>query len=181
MATQRKLLLRSFRNDDRAVAAVEFSLVASFLVIGLLNAVDVGRYIYQRLNVENAAQAGAQAAWHTCYDTSSMLPATQKCSGLNAAITAAIQSTSLGTAVSLASGSPTEGYYCVNSSGTLQAVGSLSSKPSDCSAAGNSAASPGDYIQVGLTYSYAPLFPGVSVMSAAGISTITMTSWMRMG
>jgi Flp pilus assembly protein TadG len=176
------------RDDTSGTAALEFALVAMFLIVGLLNAVDVGYYTYQRMTVENAAQAGAQAAWKNCSDPSTMLPATQNCTtqngaaaNLNAAITAAIQSSSLGTAVSLVSGYPAEGYYCVNASGSLQAVGSLSSKPSNCSAAGNSAISPGDYIQVQVTYSYAPLFPGVSVMGASGITAITMTAWMRLG
>ena len=176
------------RGDEGGVAALEFALVGTFLVVGLLNAVDVGYYTYQRMTVENAAQAGAQAAWKNCNDPSTMLPATVNCTtqngaaaNLNNAITAAIQSSSLGTAVTLLSGYPAEGYYCINSSGMLQAVGSLSSRPSDCSAAGNSALSPGDYILVGVTYTYAPLFPGISVMGASGITSITMTAWMRLG
>jgi hypothetical protein len=170
-----------FCRDTKGVAAVEFAISAAILVFGLLNTVDLGYYIYRRMEVENAAQVGAQAAWNTCYDPSTMLPATRNCLGLTKAITASIQSTSLGTAVTLASGFPVEGYYCVNSSNVLQSVGSLSSKPSDCSAAGNPNASPGDYIQVGVTFSYAPLFRGATVMSASGISSITMTSWMRLG
>jgi len=178
--TIRQVLTR-LRGDQSGTAALEFALVGMFLVVGLLNAIDVGYYTYQRMTVENAAQAGAQQAWKTCNDPSSMLPATQNCTGLNTAITTAIQSSSLGTAITLASGYPAEGYYCVNSSGALQAVGSLSSKPANCSAAGNSALSPGDYIQVGVTYTYAPLFPGISVMGASGITSITMTAWMRLG
>jgi Flp pilus assembly protein TadG len=170
--------LRPFAREERASAAIEFAATASLLSVGLLNAVDMGYYMYQRMQVENAAQVGAQAAWKTCTNT---LPATQNCSGLNAAITAAIHSTSLGAAVSLASGYPTEGYYCVNTSNALQSVGSLSNRPSDCSAAGNAGATPGDYIQVRVNYSYAPLFPGITVMSATGIKSITMTSWMRLG
>lgn len=176
------------RDDQSGVAALEFALVGLFLVVGLLNAVDVGYYTYQRMTVENAAQAGAQAAWKNCSDPSTMLPATVNCTtgngaaaNLSDAITAAIQSSSLGTAITLVSGYPAEGYYCVNATGMLQAVGSLSSKPSNCSAAGNSALSPGDYVQVGVTYTYAPLFPGISVMGASGITAITMTAWMRLG
>jgi Flp pilus assembly protein TadG len=170
-----------FCRDIRGVAAVEFAVAAMILVVGVLNAVDLGRYEYERMEVENAAQAGAQAAWKTCYDTSTMLPATQNCAGLNSAITAAIQSTSLGTAISLAPGYPTEGYYCVSTSSALQSVGSLSNKPANCSVAGNSSASPSDYIQVGVTYAYTPLFPNISVMGASGISSISTTSWMRLG
>jgi TadE-like protein len=174
-------MLRLLCRDTRGTAAIEFAGSALLLVVGLLNAVDLGYYTYRRMEVENAAEVGAQAAWHTCDDLSVMLPATQNCAGLNAAIATAIKSTSLGAAVSLASGYPVEGYYCVSSSGMLQSVGSLASKPADCSAAGNPSASPGDYIKVGVTFSYAPLFPGVTVMSVWGISSINMTSWMRLG
>jgi Flp pilus assembly protein TadG len=172
---------RVFLRDRRGSAAIEFAGVSLLLAAGIFNAVDVGYYVHLRMEVENAAQVGAQAAWNTCNDVTTMLPATQNCPGLNNAVNAAIQSTSLGTAVSLASGYPTEGYYCVDASNALQAVGSLSSKPADCSAAGNSNISPGDYIQVQVQFSYAPLFPGITVMSAQKISSITMTSWMRLG
>jgi uncharacterized membrane protein len=174
-------MLHVFCDDRRGVAAVEFAGTAVFLLLGLLNAVDMGYYIYQRMEVENAAQVGAQTAWKICNDPTYMLPATRNCPGLNDAITASIQSTSLGSAVSLVSGYPAEGYYCVDSSGALQSVGSLSSKPADCSAAGNAGVAPGDYLQVGVTFDYAPLFPGITVMSAWGISSIGMTSWMRLG
>jgi Flp pilus assembly protein TadG len=175
--------LRLFGADARGVAAIEFAIIGPLLALGLVNAVDVGYYAYQRMEVENAAEVGAQAAWKHCPDQSSMLPATQNCPGLNTAITSAIQGTSLGNAVSLASGYPAEAYYCVNSSNALQSVGSVSSpKPADCSAAGNAAATPGDYLQVGVTCQYQPLFPGlISVMSVSGVTSITKTTWMRMG
>jgi len=181
MRTLATSMLRRFTRDAGGSAAIEFASAAIFLVLGALNAVDFGYYMYQRMEVEYAAQVGAQAAWKTCYDTSVMLPATQNCTGLNTAITAAIHATSLGTNLSLQSGFPAEGYYCVNASGALQAVGSLAAKPANCTAAGNAGASPGDYIQVGVSYPYAPLFPGVTVMSAWGVSSISMTSWMRLG
>lgn len=170
--------MQLFRRDARGTAAVEFAFTALFLCVGVLNAVDLGLYEYKRMEVENAAQVGAQAAWKTCYGA---LPATQNCAALNGTITTAIRSTSLGNAVSLVSGYPTEGYYCANTSGVLQLVGSLSNRPTDCSAAGNSGTSPGDYLQVSVTFAYAPLFPGVTVMGAWGISSISMTSWMRLG
>jgi Flp pilus assembly protein TadG len=171
--------LHALRGDARGSAAIEFAGTAALLSVGLLNAVDVGYYMYQRMQVENAAQVGAQAAWKTC--PQSMLPATQNCSGLNTAITAAIHSTSLGTAVALASGYPAEGYYCVNGSNALQSVGSLGNRPTDCSATGNAGTTPGDYVQIRVSFSYTPLFPGITVMSATGISSVTMTSWMRLG
>jgi Flp pilus assembly protein TadG len=171
-----------FRRDRQAVASVEFALVSLAFITGVLNAVEIGRYAFQRVQVENAAYSGAQKAWNECDLTAQTkrLPATQNCAGLNTAVTAAIQSTSLGTAVTLTSTGITEGYYCVNTSNALQFVGSVSSKPANCSAAGNANVAPGDYIQVPVTFSYKPLFP-ISVMGARGASTITKTSWMRLG
>ena len=177
--------LRLLRANARGTAAIEFAFVGLMLVLGLLNAVDVGIYAYRRMEVENAAEAGTQAAWKTCNNTSSvLLPATTTCTvangaatSLTSAITTAIQATSLGTAVTLASGYPTEAYYCVNSSNALQFQGSVSSSPTACS----TGAAPGDYIQVLVTYPYQPIFSGMSVMSALGISSITKTAWMKLG
>jgi Flp pilus assembly protein TadG len=183
--------LRLLWANARGTAAIEFAFVGLMLVLGLLNAVDVGFYAYRRMEVENAAEAGTQAAWKTCNNTSSvLLPATQinastglpNCPQLNATITTAIRSTSLGTNVTLASGYPTEAYYCVNASNVLQNVGSVSSaEPANCAAAGNAATSPGDFLQVQVTYPYQPMFSGMSVMSALGISSITKAAWMQLG
>jgi Flp pilus assembly protein TadG len=171
--------LRLFGADARGVAGIEFAITGLLLVIGLLNAVDVGYYAYLRMEVENAADVGSQAAWKNCNNlTTTMLPATQNCPTLNATITTAIQSTTLGTAVSQASGYPAEGYYCVNASNALIFQGSVSSPPTTCS----TGVAPGDYLQVGVTYPYQSLFPGlISVMSVSGVTSITTTSWMRMG
>jgi Flp pilus assembly protein TadG len=167
-----------FGADAKGLAAVEFAIVSTMLVYGLLNAVDLGYYIYQRMEVENAADVGAQTAPNTCPQNA--LPATTNCSGLNSAITSAIHNTSLGTAVSLASGYPTEGYYCTDSSNVLQYVSSVSSKPGNCSGFGYPSATPSDYLQVGVTAPYQPLF-GVSVMGVLGWTSISKTSWMRLG
>src|SRR4029079_1801893 len=99
---------------------------------------------------------------------------------LMAAIQGALTSTSLGTRVSLMPGSPSEGYYCVNSSNALQYVRDLSSKPADCTAAGMPSLQPGDYIQVQATFTYTPLFPGFSVASTFA-TPINRTAFMRLG
>jgi len=185
--------LRQFGAAARGVAGIEFAITGLLLVIGLLNAVDVGYYAYQRMEVENAAEMGAQAAWKTCNNlTTTMLPATQinastglpNCPTLNATITAAIGTTSLPKPVTLASGTgainpnPGEGYYCVNASNALIFQGNVSSPPTTCSAG----VAPGDYLQVQVTYPYQSLFPGlISVMSGWSGIPITKTTWMRMG
>jgi hypothetical protein len=92
----------------------------------------------------------------------------------------ALGSTSLGTRVSLISGSPSDGYYCINSSNALQYVSDVSSKPADCTAAGTPSLQPGHYIQVQTTFPYAPIFPGISVASTLA-TPINRTAIMRLG
>lgn len=105
----------------------------------------------------------------------SLLPATVNCSGLNSAVTTSIHSTTQSAAVSLPVGSPSENYYCINTSNALQVVGTLNSLPANCSAVGNAGLQPGDYVLAQVSYSYPPLFPGVTVMSA---QTVNRTAWM---
>jgi Flp pilus assembly protein TadG len=166
------------KQDRRGLAAIEFAIFAALLSFALLNVADISIYIFQRMEVENATQMGAQAAWKNCDST--QLPATTSCPGLTTAVQNAIQSTSLGNRITLQSGSPAEGYYCVNSSNALQYVSDVSSKPADCSAAGMPSLQPGDYIQIQTSFSYAPLFPGVTV-AGAFTTPITRSSLMRLG
>ncbi len=163
--------------DSKGLAAIEFSFIASILSLAVLNVSDFTVYFYDRMEVDEAAQMGAQAAWNTCGLNN--VPATTNCSGMSAAVTSAVQSTSLGTSVTLQSGSPSEAWYCVNSSGALQDMAAIGSKPTDCTAAGVSSNSPGDWIEVQTTYTWTPIFPGLSVASALS-HTITATGWMRL-
>jgi Flp pilus assembly protein TadG len=174
---QTRAALRDLRKDRSGVAAIEFSFIAGFLSLAVLNVSDTGIYLYKRMEVENAAQMGTMGALKACDPVH--LPATVNCPGLNAAVTAAIQSTSLGNAVTLSGGAVSEGYYCVNSSNVLQYMSSVSSKPADCTAAGLPALQPADYLQVAVTFSYSPLFQGISV---AGLfaTPITKTAMVRM-
>ena len=169
---------RAIWTDRRGVAAVEFGFFAIILSLALANVTDVSIYIYQRMQVENATEIAAQAAWKAC--DPSKLPATVNCAGLATALANAVQSTSLGTRVSLMAGSPSEGYYCVNTLNALQYVSDVTSKPADCTAAGMPSLQPGDYIQVQTTFTYVPLFPGVSVASTLA-TPINRTAFMRLG
>jgi Flp pilus assembly protein TadG len=174
---QTRAALRGLQEDRSGIAALEFAFFAGFLSLGIVNLSDVGVYLYKRMEVENAAMVGTMSARKAC--DPSHLPATLYCSGLNAAVTASIQSTSLGSAITLSGGAVSEGYYCVNSSNVLQLVSGVSSKPADCSAAGMPALQPADYIVVAVTYSYSALFQGISV---AGLfaTPITKTAMARM-
>jgi len=111
---------RAIWTDQRGVAAIEFGFFGIFLAAALANVTDVSIYVYQRMQVENATQVAAQAAWKAC--DLPQLPATVNCPGLATAVANALKSTSLGTRVAMMAGSPSEGYYCVNSSNALQYV-----------------------------------------------------------
>jgi Flp pilus assembly protein TadG len=173
--------------DCRGVAAIEFAFIAGFLSIAVVNVSDISIYIYQRMEVENAAQIGTMSAVKTCIPLSTAqqtqppaLPATLNCAGLNAAVTAAIQSTSLGNKIALSGTGISEGYYCVNSSNTLQKVELVSNPPPpDCSKAGMASLQPADYLMVSVAFNYAPLFGGISV---AGLfaNPINKTAMVRM-
>jgi len=173
--------IKAMPADQRGVAAIEFGIFVPLLFLALANVVDVTIYLYQRMQVQNATEVAAQAAWKTCDLT--VLPPTTDCSTLAASVTAvqnALGSTSLGTAVSLVSGSPSVGYYCVNSSNALQYVSAISSKPADCTAAGTPSLQPGYYIQVQTTFTYTPIFPGMSI-SGTFPAPINGASLMRLG
>jgi Flp pilus assembly protein TadG len=163
--------------DQRGVAAIEFGIFAILLSAALANVTDVSIYVYQKMQVENATEVAVQAALKTC---STSLPATTNCPSLMTAMQNALQSTSLGNAVALQSGSPAEGYYCINTLGALQYVSAVSSKPADCTAAGMPALQPGDYIQVSTTFTYRSLFPGLSVANLFP-TPINRTAIMRLG
>jgi Flp pilus assembly protein TadG len=169
--------VEAIRSDERGVSAIEFSLFAGMLSFGVINTADISIYVYKRMELENATQMGAQAAWKAC--DPNHLPATTSCPGLMTAITNAVHSTSLGTQVSLQTGSPLEGYYCMNSSNALQYVSPVTSKPADCSAANMPDLQPADYITITTKFAYAPLFPGITVASIFQ-TPITKTALMRL-
>ena len=167
----------TIRSDRRGVAAIEFAIFAGLLIFATLNVAEISIYIYQRMQVENATEMAAQAAWKNCDLT--MLPATTNCPALTNAVQNAMQSTSLGSSVALQTGSPSEGYYCVNSYGALEYVSNVTSKPADCSAVGMPSLQPADYIEIGTTFAYKPLFPGITVATTLP-TPITKTAWMRL-
>lgn len=177
-AAKRRHQHKGLVRDKRGLAAIEFALIGGTLIFGLFNMIDFGRYLYAKMEVQNAAQMGVQLVWNTCNTPN--LPATTACSNEPAALTTGVQSTSLGSAVTVVTGYPTEGWYCVNSSGALVSVGAITTtKPSDCSSVGVATNQPADYFVVQTTYTYAPLFSAFSVANVLP-TPITATNYMRM-
>jgi Flp pilus assembly protein TadG len=164
--------------NNAGTALIEFAFVAPILTILLLNLFDFSSLIWDVMETDYSAQVGAQAAFKACARGALPAMTTGNCPNLTNAITTAIQSTSLGGNVSLASGFPTENYYCTSGT-TLQSVGTYSSPPNpfDCASVGNPGVTPGDYIQVQVSYSYAPIFSGLSLASSR---TLTGTAMERL-
>jgi Flp pilus assembly protein TadG len=165
--------------DQTGSAAIEVALVVSTLSMIMLNGVEISRWYFARMQVQNATQMAAQAIWKTC-DTSAKLPVTTNCSGRTIAITNALQSTSLGSGVALSTGYPTEAYYCVaTSGGALTSVGAVSStRPNSCSPTGPSSEKPADYVIVQAQYTFTPLFNGITIGSLMP-TTVQASTTMR--
>lgn len=168
---------RRFLRDTCGAVAAEMALISLLIVTLIAQALDFGWYVYCSMQVRMAAQAAvAQAA--TICNASTKLPATVNCPGLSTAMTNAAQQVSLGSAITITQ--TNEGYYCVNSSASnsLTFMSGVSSKPADCSP--YSTAKPSDFISVQTSYTFASLFPGLTVVSAYA-GTMTGQAWMRLG
>jgi Flp pilus assembly protein TadG len=185
-------IARRYGRDTRGVAAVELALWISALTAPILSAVDLGFYAYQKMELNNAAQTAAQAAWSLC-SSPALLPAATNCTGLQTALATAAHSTGLGTLAALQAGS--EGYYCLTTTGALQLVGTAGAIPtsgsgtaptgsvSNCSSQGSSFTGntrpSGDYVQITVNYTYTPVFPGLTMLGLLP-TTISCTAWMRL-
>jgi Flp pilus assembly protein TadG len=170
---------RYWRCQDGAAAA-ELALMLVLLVVPVLNVVDLGNYVYDRMELENAAQSAAQTAWAQCSATG-LVPATvnNNCPGLSSAMSGAAQTSSLGSGVTVSS--TAENYCCPGASNApLVCTGTgLGPVATTTPAACSSGDSPGDYIFVTVSYTYTPLYPAASVASLL-TTPITHIAWMRL-
>jgi Flp pilus assembly protein TadG len=175
--------LRQTFRDTGGAAAAEMALILPAIAFVLLNVVDLGSYIWHKMQVDLAAHEAVGAARVLCdeSDATHALPATVagNCTGYDTAMTAAAQTTSLGTGVTI--GSTTEAYYCANTDGELVHVAAVDGTvPDDCDATvTGSTSKPGLYISTVASYSFSPVFPGASVASVL-TTPITRTAWLRL-
>jgi len=165
---------RAYITNAAGAAAAEFALILTLLTIPLLNVFDIGVYVYDRMQLDNAAQVAVQTAWAQCAPSGDV-PATvnNNCAGLAAAMTTALRTTPLGSGVTITS---TTESYCCPGAGTITCQGPVATTtPTNCS----SSQAPGDYIFITASYTYSPLYPSLSVASVL-TTPITRTSWMRL-
>jgi Flp pilus assembly protein TadG len=184
--------VKRFGRSERGAAAAEFALWLSLLTPIVMNVIDIGFFAYQRIQVETAAHAAVNSAWHDCNPTNltpAAPPAITTCKGVVTAVITdmqnAAQSTALGGSVGLATSDISEGYYCASGSGTLTLVTSIgtaasppSSNPTVPTCSGSSTFA-GDYIVATVRYTYAPVFSGVSVLSYLP-TAVARTAYMRL-
>ncbi len=144
-----KRLIRSasiLRANCRGVSSVEFALAVPLLVAILTVLVDFGMGFYQKMQVEDAAQAGTQYALLHGWDS-------------NAIQTAVLSATTL----SGVSASPVPTKTCGCASGTTVTA-------ADCSGVCPNGLSPGTYVTVNAQATYTPLI-SYPVMG----NTVTLT------
>lgn len=164
-----KHLIRRLGAATGGASAIEFALIAAFLILPLtIGVYDFGTTLYNWLQVGNAARAGAQYVnvngYSSTYNTSSL-----SCSGSN--FTCAVQAaTKLGSNVSVSVASP----YCGCQSGTTYNAKTFSPPCNSCSATYTANCCPAGQTpvtlaQVNASYTYRPIFSYFGFGPSSGI------------
>ncbi|WP_439400367.1 TadE/TadG family type IV pilus assembly protein (plasmid) [Bradyrhizobium sp. PMVTL-01] len=107
--------VRAAVGDTSGAAAIEFGVMIPLLSLMVVSVTDIGLAVYRKMQVENAAQAGAQYAIARGFDTS----------GISSAVTSATNSAAItaSPAPLLFCGCPTRGGVSSVSCGTVCAGG----------------------------------------------------------
>lgn len=126
--------LRTYIHDDGGVAAIEFAVIAGMLVMMLVLLTDLGLGVSAKIEVENAAQYGAQYAFNNGYDANAIQSAVQDSSSLgNLNVT------------------PASFCGCPGGSGVTPQT--------DCGAPCGDGSLPGQFVSVSVTHTYVPVVP----------------------
>jgi Flp pilus assembly protein TadG len=162
----------AFPADRRGAAAAEFAMVGAVLGFILMNVVDVGMYVYEKMEVQNAAQTASEAVLANC--EANAPDVTANCKSLSAYVSTAVHGTSLGANVS--AGATTEKWQC-DVSGALSDPDSGSTISGTAPGCGGTTVA-GDYVTTSATYTYHPVFGHLSVVSLLS-SAITGSATIR--
>lgn len=143
-------------------SAVEFALLSVVFMPLLLNVYDAAVLIWARMQVDQAAQVGAQAIYNTC-SVGREQPGSA-CNDLAIVARRAVQSTSLGRNVNLEEGYPKKAYYCTEGEVLMPQEGFASPPSDNCRRFGKPEEKPGDYVTVMVKYDFRPLLAGMSLI-----------------
>jgi Flp pilus assembly protein TadG len=140
----RRVLQRmiAWLDADEGASAVEFGIIAPVLAAVLVPLIDLGLGFYQQMQVEDAAQAGAQYAMAHGWNTSA----------IQSAVTSA-------TALAAVSASPAPARSCGCPSGTAVSV-------VDCGSACDDGRSARTYVTVSAQATYTTLIPYPTIGSS---------------
>lgn len=127
-------LVRAAMRDTRGVAAIEFGIMIPLFSLLVISVTDIGLAVYRKMQVEDAAQAGAQYAIAHSFDTTAISNAV-----INATNSAAVS----------ASPSPVQFCGCPTSTGLITTT---------CGGLCTSGAVAGTYAKVSAQATYATLF-----------------------
>ena len=167
-----RTLLAHFWSDERGLSAIEFALVATFILVPLLlGATELGRRSWTKTQFENAAQAGVDyAIFKKC--SSSTNCAFTSDDIVNAVQLTAAKSSTLSANVTVAPPAACGGaYYCY---GCPSASGiNLSAASTNCASGGTS----GTYISLTATYNYTPLLQSCGDLLPSMICSSTAITW----
>jgi Flp pilus assembly protein TadG len=168
----RRVPLPRLAGDRRGASAIEFALIGAIFVVLLLNVVDFAMLIWSRMQVDYAAAAAAQAVYNICSPGS--MPAKANCPNLDSVVQTAVRSTSLGGAVT--NEPPVEEYYCTSGTNLRRVATYPETPPATCSGVEGSTptSAPGNYVTVNVSYTFAPLFAGLSLVQEQPLTAMGM-------
>ena len=127
--------VRAAAVDIRAVAAIEFAIIVPVLLFMMIAVVDFGMAIYSNMQVQNAAQAGAQYAIAHGFNANSISQAVTSATNLPG--------------ITVSAG-PTKFCGCPSSAGVTNTA---------CNSICSGGATPGTYVTVSAQGSYTTIVP----------------------
>lgn len=127
--------LARLSSDESGIAALEFALVAPVLLLGLVGVLDLGIAVYEKMELDNAVQAGARYATVNGWDAQGIQNAVQSATGL----------VGVGDVPA-----PAESCGCPDGAAVAAAI---------CGAPCPGGGIAGTYVTISAQHSYAPMFP----------------------
>ena len=136
---------------ERGTAAIEFAIASPFLLVLLAGITELGFAVYQQIQVENAAQAGALYAIQNGFDAAGISAAVTNAGGAGNAVTA----------------SPAPSQFC----GCPSAAGIATAACGSTCTGGNNA---GTYVQVNAAAAHQAIisWPGVTAPASLSAQSI---------
>jgi len=138
--------------NNAGATAIEFACIAGILALMTLGVIDYGRAFWYRMEVQNAAQAGADWAQYNAFNCGISSCSGGVPSGLQTAILYATNLPSGAISFSVAASSGNSTCGCPNGSGGM-------TTPVQCGASCSIGGTATGYATVTVSYNYTPFFP----------------------